>query len=359
LLRGGGGVSGFITGSAGRLTLPRLAAVLALCVAATAIIAAIAPLIGIVNDRTGWHLGVMGLDAFDPGSPDHAILWIRIPRVLAALVVGAALAGAGCALQALLRNPLADPFTLGISSGASLAAVLAIRLGIEGAFGVAGVGGAALVGAAGTLVVVWRLARIGKHLPPATLVLAGVTMSMFCSSASVLIQYTSDFTDIAHMMMWMIGGMETVRLVTVGYAALPIGVALVVLVGHARELNALAAGPEVAASLGVAVGRTQTVIFATSSLLVGAAIAVVGPIGFVGLVVPHALRALFGPDHRLLLPASMFGGAVVLAVCDTLARTVVPLHHLPTGAVTAVLGVPVFVTILVSQKQRALLWGRG
>jgi iron complex transport system permease protein len=279
--------------------------------------------------------------------------------VLAALLVGAALAGAGCALQALLRNPLAEPFTLGISSGASLAAVLAIRLGLEGAFGFAGVGGAAMVGAAGTLVVVWRLARIGKHLPPATLVLAGITMSMFCSSASSLIQSTSDFTEVSHMLLWMLGSMETVRLVAVGWAALPIGLALIVLLGHARELNALSAGSEVAASLGVSVGRTQTVIFAVSALLVGAAIAVVGPIGFVGLIVPHALRAVLGPDHRLLLPASMFGGAAVLVVFDTLARTVVPLHHLPTGAVTAVLGVPPFVVILVGQKQRAALWGRG
>ena len=216
----------------------------------------------------------------------------------------------------------------------------------------------ALAGAAATLLVVWRLARIGKHLPPATLVLAGVTMSMFCASITVLIQYTSDFTDVIQIMQWMLGGMETVRLVTVGYAAPPIALALVVLVVYARELNALAAGTDVAASLGVAVGRTQTVIFATASLLVGAAISVVGPIGFIGLIVPHALRALLGPDHRLLLPASMFGGAAVLSVCDTLARAVVPLHHLPTGAVTAVLGVPFFVAILVGQKRRALLWGR-
>jgi iron complex transport system permease protein len=339
------------------LTVARLAVVLALCVAATAIVAALAPLVGVVVDRSGWHFELIAPSALAAGEPGHAILWVRIPRVLAALEVGAALAGAGCALQALLRNPLAEPFTLGISSGASLAAVLAIRLGIESAFGIAGIGGAALAGAVGTLVVVWQLARIGKHLPPATLVLAGVTMSMFCSSASVLIQYTSDFTEVTHMLQWMLGGMETVRLTTVGYAALPIGAALIVLIGHTRELNALAAGDEVAASLGVAVGRTQTVIFATASLLVGAAIAVVGPIGFIGLVVPHALRALLGPDHRLLVPASMFGGAAVLVVFDTLARTVVPLHHLPTGAVTAVLGVPVFVAILVGKKQRALVWG--
>jgi len=164
---------------------------------------------------------------------------------------------------------------------------------------------------------------------------------------------------VIQIVQWMMGSMETVRLVTVGYAAPAIGVALLVLVAYARELNALAAGPDVAASLGVAVGRTQTVIFATASLLVGAAIAVVGPIGFVGLIVPHALRAVLGPDHRLLLPTSMLGGAVVLALCDTIARTIVPLHHLPTGAVTAVLGVPFFVVILVGQKQRALLWGRG
>jgi iron complex transport system permease protein len=184
-------------------------------------------------------------------------------------------------------------------------------------------------------------------------------MSMFCSSATVLIQYTSDLTEVTQMLQWMLGSTETVRLVMVGYAAPAIGVALIVLLAYARELNALAAGPEVAASLGVAVGRTQTALFVTASLLVGAAIAVVGPIGFVGLIVPHALRALLGADHRLLVPASMFGGGALLVVFDTLARTVVPLHHLPTGAVTAVLGVPLFVAILVGAKQRVALWGRA
>jgi iron complex transport system permease protein len=351
-------VSGFLSGHAGRLTPQRLAAALAICAAITAACAVIAPLIGIVVDRGIWHLDVMGLSAFDAASPDHAILWVRIPRALAALLVGAALAGAGCALQALLRNPLADPFTLGISSGASLAAVLAIRLGIESVFGFAGVGGAALIGAAGTLLAVWQLGRSGRQLPPATVVLAGIALSMFCSSASTLIQATSDFTEVNHMVQWMLGSLEAVRLVAVGYAAPPIGAALIVLVAYARELNALSAGPDVAASLGVAVGRAQTVIFITASLLVGAAIAVVGPIGFVGLIVPHALRATLGADHRLLLPASMFGGAALLLVFDTLARTAIPLHHLPTGAVTAVLGVPVFVVMLVGHKRRAALWGR-
>jgi iron complex transport system permease protein len=349
----------FVTGYAGRLTARRLVTALAACAGITAVVAVVCPLFGVTVDR-GWHLELLGSSAFTPGTTDATIFWVtRVPRLVASLEVGAALAGAGCALQALLRNPLAEPFTLGISSGASLAAVLAIRFGIEAVFGMAGVGGASLVGAAATLVAVWQLARIGKHLPPATLVLAGVMMSMFCSSAAVLIQYTSDLAELTHMLQWMLGGMEAVRLATVGYAAIPLGAALIVLVGYARELNALAAGPEVAASLGVAVARTQTVIFVVSSLLVGVAIAVAGPIGFIGLIVPHALRAVLGPDHRLLVPASMFGGAAALALCDTLARTAIPLHHLPTGAVTAVLGVPCFFAILVGQTRRAQLWGRA
>jgi iron complex transport system permease protein len=286
------------------------------------------------------------------------VIWaVRLPRVLASLVTGAALAGAGCALQALLRNPLAEPFTLGISSGSSLAAVLAIRLGADRVFGHGAIGAAALLGAVGTLLVIWRLAQVGRQLPPATLVLAGVAISMFCSSASVLIQYTSDFSDVEHMLSWMMGGLESVRLGWVGYAAIPIGSGLVLLILYGRELNALAAGSEAAASVGVAVGRTQVLVFVVTSLLVGTAIATVGPIGFIGLIVPHALRAIIGSDHRLLIPASVFTGATALVICDTLARTVIPLNRLPTGAVTAVLGVPLFFGILLANKRRAALWG--
>ena len=351
-------MSGFVTGGAGRLTTRRLVVTLVVCAAACALIAVLAPLFGATAGRGGRSFELLGASAFEPGTQDYQILWVRIPRVLASLLVGGALAGAGCALQALLRNPLAEPFTLGISSGASLAAVFAIRFGIEDAFGSVGVSAAALVGATATLLVVWRLASVGRHLPPATLVLAGVTMSMFCSAASVLIQYTSEFTEVSRMLRWMMGGLDSMTLTPVGYAAPPILVGLAVLIAHARELNALAAGPEAAASVGVAVGRTQVVVFAVASLLVGAAIALAGPIGFIGLIVPHALRAVLGPDHRVLIPASVFGGAVLLTVCDTLARTLTVPAQLPTGAVTAVLGGPFFVLILVGQKRRAALWGR-
>ena len=350
-------MSGFISGNAKRLTWERYVIALLVCAAVTAVVAIIAPMFGVASDRGGRHIEFLGLDALSSGTQAAQILWVRIPRVLAAMLVGGALAGAGCALQALLRNPLAEPFTLGISSGASLFAVLAIRFGIEAHIGGIGVGGAALVGAFSTLLLVWQLARVGKQLPPATLVLAGVTLSMFCSSASVLVQYTSDFSDVSRMLRWMMGGLDSMRLSPVGYASLPILGGLAVLIAYGRELNALAAGTEVAASLGVAVGRTQVIVFVVSSLLVGAAIALAGPIGFVGLIVPHALRAVLGPDHRLLVPASVFGGAVLLVLCDTLARTLVSPAQLPTGAVTAVLGGPFFVMILVGQKRRAGMWG--
>ena len=352
-------MSGFISGRGQRLTSKRMITVLAICVVAFVVVCAIAPLFGIAYGRGGRSIELLGLDAFTTDGEAHRILWVRIPRVLAAMVVGGALAGAGCALQALLRNPLADPFTLGISSGSSLAAVVAIRLGIEGVLGENGVGIAALVGAIGTLVLVSRLAKIGKHLPPATLVLAGVTVSMWCSAASVLIQYTSDFAEVSHMLRWMMGSLDAIRLDPVRYIAPWIVGGLAVLCAYGRELNALAAGPEAAASVGVNVGRTELVVFGLASLLVGAAIALAGPIGFIGLIVPHTLRALLGPDHRVLLPASILGGGVLLVICDTVARTIVAPALLPTGAVTAVLGGPLFVSILIRQKQRAAMWGRA
>lgn len=346
-------MTGFLVGGdSRRLTRGRFALVTGGCMVACMVIGAVAPLIGVASDRSGWHLELLGAAAFDPASLDHQILALRIPRVVAALVSGAALAGAGCALQALLRNPLAEPFTLGISSGSSLCAVIAIRIGAERAFGHGAIGGAALVGAIATMLAIWRLAQVGGNLPQATLILAGVAISMFCSSITVLVQYTSDFSDVEHMLSWMMGGLDSVRLAWALYALGPVIIGLLVLLAYGREMNALAAGSEAAASVGVNVGRTEVVLFCVASLLVGSAIAVVGPIGFVGLVVPHALRAIIGPDHRALIPASMLCGAMVLVFCDTVARTVIPLNHLPTGAVTAVLGVPFFFAILLAHKRR-------
>lgn len=350
----------FVSGSAKRLTGTRLAVTLLVCLAIAFVIATLSALTGIVMGKHGRELQFLELASlWDPASPDHTVMWLRMPRVLAALLCGGALAGAGCALQALLRNPLAEPFTLGISSGSSLAAVIGIRIGIEGTLGDLGVGTAALCGAVATLFVVWRLARIGSQLPAATLVLAGVTVSMWCSAASLLIQYTSDFSDVSHMLRWMMGSLDSMRMSSVEYALPPILAGIAILIFYGRELDALAAGPDAAASVGVAVARTQLVVFAVASLLVGAAIALCGPIGFIGLIVPHALRAILGPGHRLLVPVSVLGGAVLLTACDALARMAIAPAELPTGAVTAVLGGPFFVGILLGQKRKAALWGRG
>jgi iron complex transport system permease protein len=344
-------VSGFLVG-AGRLTRTRLASILAACAGLCAVVVLLAPLVG--SGEVGRPLSLLPLSAIWNAGTDGQILWTwRMPRILAALTCGAALSGAGCAFQAVLRNPLAEPFTLGVSSGASLAAVIAIRLGIEGLLGSAGVGLAAIVGAFTAVAVVWQLGRVGDALPPATLVLAGVTVSMFCSAVSLLVQYTADFAEVSRMLRWMMGGLEWTRYGTVGRAGPPIALAALVLLWHARSLNALAAGPEAAASIGVDAGRTSTITFAAASLLVGASIAVAGPVGFVGLIVPHALRALCGPDHRVLLPASMLCGGALLVVCDTLARV---LGQLPVGVVTALLGGPFFLVLLVRGKRGAALW---
>ncbi len=346
-------MSGFVSARGRRLTSRRLVVTLALCLAGCAVVALVAPLVGVTPDR---RFEVLPLSALGAASPLHVVFVIRAKQVAEALLVGSAAAGAGCALQALLRNPLADPFVLGISSGSSLAAVLAIWLGIERWFGAWGVGGAALVGAVATLVVVVQLARVGRGLPPATLLLAGLTISIFCSSASTLVQYLSAFAEQSRMLAWLFGGLDPGRFDSVKYLAIPLVAGLVALVSFARELDALAAGPEVAASLGVAVARTQNIVFALASLIVGLAIAIGGPIGFVGLIVPNVLRTIVGPDHRVLLPASLLGGAALVVLCDTLARTLAAPSLLPTGAVTAVLGGPFFVAILIAQKRKAAMW---
>lgn len=343
----------FIGGGA-RLTRARWATVMLACALGLLALLALAPLVG-----AGPHGGVQLLSpsALWTDDADGLIFWnVRLPRALAAALVGAALAGAGTAFQAVLRNPLAEPFTLGVSAGASLAAVIAIRIGVESVAGTAGVGAAAVAGALLAVALVWQLGRVGATLPAATLVLAGVTVSMFFSAASLMVQYTSDFAEVSRMLRWMMGGLEWTRLATVARAAPVLAAGAGALLWMGRDLNALAAGHEAAASVGVAVGRAQTLAFAAASLLVGTSIAIAGPIGFVGLIVPHALRALVGPDHRVLLPASMFGGAALVVACDTIARA---LGQLPVGIVTALLGGPFFLVLLVRGKRSGALWQPG
>jgi iron complex transport system permease protein len=345
----------FLAASRGRrLTPTRYVVTLLACAAIAGLVVAIVPLLTVTADRTGRHLGLLDLDA----SWD-IYMTLRLPRALTALAIGGALAAAGAAFQALLRNPLAEPFTLGVSAGSSLAAVIAIRFGLEHALGGYGVGIAAMIGAIVTIALVWQLGRVGSNLPPATLLLAGITITMFCSAASMLIEYTARFSESQRMIEWTMGGGLTDVHGWDGLerAVLPLGVGLAVLLGVGRALNALAGGVEAAASVGVDTGRVQTVVFAVASLLVGASIALAGPIGFVGLMVPHAVRAVIGPDHRLLLPASILIGGTFLCLCDGIARLALqPQGQIPTGIITALIGGPFFVMLLLQQKKRGELW---
>lgn len=292
-------------------------------------------------------------------SLESKIFWrLRLPRILGAVIVGAGLAGAGCAFQATLRNPLAEPYTLGVSAGAALAAVLAIRFGLdESILGVSGVGFAALLGALATVYMVWRIAAVGDHLPPATLLLAGITVAMFCGASTMVVQYTADVNEVYRMVRWMMGGLDGVLWKPLYYAGPATIIGLLILLSLGREFNALAAGADAAASLGVNPKRTVTIAFATCALLVGSGIAIAGPIGFVGLIVPHLIRALVGADHRRLIPVSALAGGATLVLCDLLARTILFPAELPVGVLTALVGGPFFLALLVREKGSGTLWG--
>jgi iron complex transport system permease protein len=336
-----------------RLTVARLVGAVAACAA----LAAVAILLALLLDIDVAHGSRLRLTALsDLG--EQRFLDYRLPRVLGGALVGACLAGAGCAFQAVLRNPLAEPYALGVSSGASLAAFVAIQLGIDRSFlGQSGVGIAALLGAAGTVLVVYRLARVGQDLPPATLLLAGITIAMFCSAGSMLVQYVAGFGETQRMVRWLMGGLDGLMFPALARSVAPIGAGLVLLLFLGRDLNALSAGGDAAASVGVEPARATGLAFATASLLVGGAIALAGPIGFVGLVVPHALRALVGPDHRVLLPCAMLGGAALVVACDTASRIVLAPAELPVGVVTALFGGPFFLYLLLRERTRSRLWG--
>jgi len=352
-------MTGFVAARA-RLTRGRQIMAIAACAAVAFGIAALGPMLGVEMTPHGRALRLVDLSrALDPATTDYQIfVYGRVARAVAALLVGGALAAAGCAFQAILRNPLAEPFTLGISSGSTLAAVIAIHLGVDNVLGASGIGGAAVLGAAAAVMLVWSLGRVGSSLPPATLLLAGVSVAMACSAAAMLIQFVAEFTEVSRMVRWMMGDFSFVRWSTIGRAGPAIGIGVIALLALARDLNALAAGPEAAASVGVAVGRAQTIAFVAASLMVGASIAVAGPIGFIGLMVPHAMRLFVGPDHRVLLPVSILGGGALLVLCDTVARLAVsPGGGLPVGILTAMLGAPFLVLLVVRAKRGATLWG--
>jgi iron complex transport system permease protein len=320
----------------------------ALAVSAAAIV--VAPLIG------STHISVAR--AFDWSVPwatnvDAQIFFVaRLPRVLAAALVGSALAASGVILQALLRNPLATPFTLGVSAGAALGAMLVLVLGgAMASLSWASVPAASFVGALAAVGVVYLLAA-GRHRGFSTgvLLLAGVTLNSFLSALILLVQYFADMTQTMQTLRWLLGDLDVA-----GYrplvAALPmLAIAYVVFLVLAPSLNLLSLGTDLAAARGVDVVRVERVAFLTASLATGAAVSIAGPIGFIGIVVPHLVRMVVGPDHRLVVPASLGFGAAFLIGCDLISRTVLAPIELPVGIVTALIGGPFFLWLLVRQS---------
>jgi len=325
----------------GRWTIPILfvAAVAALCAA---------PFFGMESIPLGalWGGG-------DPGASE--ILWrLRLPRVAAAFLAGAALATSGMAFQAMFRNPLATPFTLGVSSGASLGAAVCIQM--QWTFtmlSVPSVSLAAFGGAALSIAIVYLLtAGSRRGASTATMLLAGVAVSFFFSSLILFLQYISDFTRSVRMLRWVMGGLESVVTFHDVLNLLPFVVSGSLIVWYlTHELNLLCTGEEFAHSRGVDVGRTKLLLFFAVSLMVGAVVAVCGPIGFVGLVAPHICRLLVGPVHSRLLPATWLFGGALLVVCDTASRTVMAPTELPVGILTALLGGPFFLWLLLARRE--------
>lgn len=279
---------------------------------------------------------------------------LRLPRVVMAGLVGASLAMVGAALQALFRNPLADPFTLGVSGGASLGASVAIAFGLGlNLIGVPFIFVAAFIGASVSVLLVYRLARSGGGVMlPGALLLAGVVLNLSASAGVLVIQYLASYGRALQILRWLIGSLDVVGFDLIWKMLVFLVPGWLVLIAHARDLHLLATGEEEsAASLGVDVRRTERMVFLASSLIVAVTVSVGGAIGFVGLIVPHAARLVFGQDVRVLLPASFLLGATFLILADTLARVAISPGELPVGAITALMGGPVFLLLLKRQQR--------
>jgi len=311
----------------------------------TALAVVAMPLVG----RHGLPLSVLA--DFGGTDPAAIIFWqIRVPRVLAAFVGGAGLALGGAVFQAIFRNPLATPYTLGVASGASLGVALASRFGLSLiVIGLSTTSVAAFAGALLAIGVVWALTRLRPELSSTTLLLAGVAMNFFFSSVILFAQYTASLGDSYQIVRWLMGGLGGVDMGTLLRMAPVVAIGGAVVIWHARELDLLATGSEIAASRGVAVAPTRTLLFLATSVMVGGVVAACGPVGFVGMMAPHICRLVVGSNHRALLPASVLFGGAFLVLCDTAARLVLFPAELPVGVITAFLGAPFFLWLLVRQ----------
>ena len=288
----------------------------------------------------GWHEGYAGLTP----SEKTIIFSIRLPRVIFAGLVGASLSAAGVIFQALLRNPLADPFILGVSGGSAVGAIIGIIIGLGSVpFGISGL---AFLGAVITVVLVFLIGKTNKELHSNTLLLAGVIVNAFFSAIIMFLISISTNADLHNITFWLMGDLSLATWVKILFVSILLLFGFAIIYSYARPLNLIVTGEETAMQLGVSVERTKIILFLAGSLVTALAVSFSGIIGFVGLIIPHIMRMLLGPDHRLLLPASFLFGASFLVVADTIARTVIPHSELPVGVITAICGAPYFIYLL-------------
>lgn len=296
-------------------------------------------------------VGHLGGTAADVTPIRDGIVWdLRLPRTLLAALCGAGLGLCGAIMQSLLRNPLADPFVLGISSGASTGAVLIVILGVGS--GVVGLSSGAFIGAVISFALVLLLAHAAGGTPD-RVILAGVAATQLFSALTSFIVITSaDPEQTRGVMFWLLGSLGGADWLDVALCAAVVAVGLVVCLTHSRALDAFAFGEDAASSLGVNVWRVRVTLLLATALMTAVIVSVAGAIGFVGLVLPHAARALVGSNHRRLLPASALIGSIFLVWVDAVARTAIAPQELPAGVVTALVGVPAFAVILWRRKAR-------
>lgn len=332
--------------AAGPLTWTRLLASLSLLL----LLLALTLLLGASVGSSG-----VGLADLLRGNDEAAvmILRLRLPRLLLAAIAGAALGSAGAVFQAVLRNPLADPYILGVSGGAALGAFAATAAGLPALLPFLPVRQTfAFAGAVLTVAFIFALSRVGGRLASYPMLLIGVVTNTVYLALILFIETIVELTRLHGLRLWMIGSIPVEAysvIASVGVVSL-LGIAAISLFG--RDLNLLSAGEDTARSLGVGVERTRGLLVVLGSLVTAAVVSVTGPVGFVGLIVPHVARILFGPDHRLLVPASALIGAVFLAASDTVARTVMAPTELPVGVITALCGGPFFFWIYRRQRGR-------
>jgi len=277
-------------------------------------------------------------------SMDGAIIWrIRLPRVLLAVLVGAALSLGGLVFQALLKNPLAEPYILGISGGAAIGAIIGIILGLAP---IPGVSATAFSGSLATLVLIIMISSGRSMVIKDALLLSGVMVNAFCTAVIMFLLSITQDARLHNIIFWLMGDLSASQIHHVGLLAAALLPCFMVIFFHANRMNLLQLGGDMAASMGVHVRRTTVILLVVTTLMISLTVSQCGLIGFVGLVIPHLLRLMIGPDHRILAPACILGGGAYMVVCDLLARGIPPQGEMPGGVVTAMIGAPLFIMLL-------------